>query len=135
VSQIRVLLVDDYPSFLDSAARFLGAVSFVKVVGCATSGAEALAQVEQLRPDLVMMDIIMPGLNGLDATRCLKNRPHPPRVVLTSWHNSPDYQRAGFAAGADGFLSKSDFGERIAPIVHELFPESIGREQTEREKP
>lgn len=108
---------------------------FVQVVGCATSGRAALTQTEGLQPDLVLMDIVMPGLSGLEATRRLKDRPNAPRVVLLSWHNSRDYQRAGSAAGADGFLTKSEFCEQVAAIVHRLFPESFCLETNQVRSP
>lgn len=63
---VQVLLVDDYPDFLDAVARFLSTIPHVEIVGRARSGREALNQVARVRPDLVLMDLAMPDMSGLE---------------------------------------------------------------------
>ena len=77
--------------------------------------------IEQLRPDLVLMDWTMEGMSGLEATRQLKSRPLAPRVVLVTGSDTPEYRRAALAAQADGFLAKPDLLHGLAPLVGALF--------------
>ena len=74
----RILLVDDSLHFIESAERFLSEELGVNVVGSALSGIEAIDQVMRLRPDLVLMDVAMPGMDGLEATHKIKAMPNAP---------------------------------------------------------
>jgi PAS domain S-box-containing protein len=129
---IRILLVDDSPGFLQSAASFLSADPLFEIVGLALSGRDALEQVAQLHPDLVLMDLAMPEMNGLEATRHIKAQPGGPRVVILTLHDNPEYQAAAQAVGADGFVAKSEFGAQLLPLIHGLFagpsPQALGGE-------
>ncbi len=118
---VRVLLVDDNPAFLDTAARELTADARVQIVGRAGSGEEALVHVQRAPPDLVLLDISLPGMNGLEATRKIKAWPNAPRIVLVTIHDTSDYRVAGKAAGADGFIAKEEFDTQILPLVETLF--------------
>ena len=120
---LRVLLVDDSPEFLESAAYFLSLHPLVEVIGRALSGPDALEMASQLRPDLVLMDWAMPEMTGLEAARRLKARPGAPHVVILTLHDNPQYRAAAQAAGTDGFISKADFGAQLPPLIHELFAE------------
>ncbi len=118
---LRVLLVDDSWEFLGSVEHFLSAEPRLKIIGYASSGQEALDQVKLLRPDLVLMDLTMPKMNGLVAARRIKAQSDAPRVVILTVHNQPEYREAARAAGADGFLSKSEFGAQVLPLIENLF--------------
>ena len=118
---IRVLLVDDYADFLESASQFLSTVPRIKVVGRARSGVEALQAVDRLRPDLVLMDLAMPGMSGLEATRRIKEQAGAPRVVIITLYHNRGYRVAALAAGADGFMTKSEFGEDLVTLIRDLF--------------
>lgn len=121
MSFVRILLVDDSLTFLESATRFLSVNERLKIVGRALSGGEALEQVSQLCPDLVLMDLTMPGMNGLEATRRLKARKSAPCVIILTLSDSSEYCAAAAAAGADGFVTKSEFGTALLPLIHSLF--------------
>ncbi len=110
-------LVDDSPSFLQSAARFLSSDERIEIVGMALSAQEALDEVERLQPALVLMDLTMPGMSGLEATRRLKASPHPPHVIILTLHDTEEYRQAAEQAHADGFVSKSDFGQKLLPLL------------------
>ncbi len=118
---MRILLVDDNPKFLETASRFLSVVPEVEVVGCVVSGRAAVEQAQQLQPDLVLMDLVMPEMDGLAATREIKAQPDAPRVIIVTLHNHQEYRAAAEAVGADGFLSKSEFGAQLLPLIRGLF--------------
>lgn len=120
VTNFRIMLVDDSRSFLDSASALLEAVPGFEVVARLRSAEDALAELRYARPDVVIVDVHMPGMSGLEAARRIKTRPNPPRVLLTTIHDGSEYHRAAAAVGADGFVPKSEFGARIlAAIVGE----------------
>ncbi len=117
---LRILLVDDNRRFLEAVRRFLARESF-EIVGQCLSGATALEQVARLHPDLVLMDLAMPQMNGLEATRQIKACPYPPRVIMLTLHDNPAYLAEARAVGADGFVSKSEFGVQLLPLIKKLF--------------
>jgi DNA-binding NarL/FixJ family response regulator len=125
VLPIRILLVDDSPEFLESATRFLSTDPRIEIVGCALSGAEAVEQVTRVQPDLVLMDCGMPGMNGLEATHNIKAWPGAPRVVILTLHDNAEYRAAAQAAGADGYVTKSEFGMALLPFIHTLFDDTV----------
>ena len=103
---VRVLLADDHPLFRNGVASLLATRDYV-VVGQAGSGAEAVQLAEALKPDLILMDIRMPGLNGLAATRLIKTRqPEARIVILTVSEEDADLFEA-IKSGAAGYLLKS----------------------------
>jgi DNA-binding NarL/FixJ family response regulator len=120
---IRVLLVDDNPAFLETAARFLSVDPRIQVVGGVLAGAEALEQAGPLRADLVLMDLAMTGMNGLETTRHLKALEPPPLVIILTLHDNLEYRIAAELAQADGFVAKADFGAKLLPLIHHLFPD------------
>ena len=101
MSPINVLLVDDNAEFLKSATRFLAVDPQIVIAGCALSGRGALEQVALLHPDLVLMDMAMPGMNGLKATRHIKAQPDAPRVIILTLYDNAEYRAAAEAMGAD----------------------------------
>jgi two-component system invasion response regulator UvrY len=121
---IRTFLVDDSHEFLESAASFLTLQPAIEVVGHACSAQDALDQVSRLRPDLVLMDWAMPGMTGLEATRALKTQPGAPCIVMLTIYDVPKYRAAAREAGADGFISKTDFVVQLPPLIRRLFSES-----------
>jgi len=118
---ISVLLVDDSPIFLDIARRFLQSQATVAVVGTALSGQEAFEQISRLQPDLVLMDLSMPGLDGLEATRRLKAQPDAPCVVILTLYDNAAYRAQAEAVGADGFIAKWQLGPQLLPTLRCLF--------------
>ena len=139
---MRVLLVDDNPEFLKAAERILVTVPRLEVVGCARSGEEALAQIRVRQPELVLLDWSLPGLNGLEAARLIRDLPNPPRVLIHSLQDYPEYRRAAREAGAEGFIPKSEFRQKIPAFIEYLTaqeelekpqrPDPTGREGRER---
>ena len=113
---VRVLLVDDDPDFLQALAASI-AEPEIAIVGMATSGEEALERLEELQPDLVVLDLLMPGMGGVEAARVCREHLPSCRIVLISGsifaENSPDATELG----ADGFLTKSDVNRRLAATI------------------
>jgi len=110
---MRVLLVDDDPVFLQSAARLLAPEAGFTVVGRARTGADAIEQAGALSPDLVLMDVEMPDMDGLETTRRLKALPIAPRVLLVSIYDSEARRFDAAAAGADGYIGKWELPWRL----------------------
>ena len=120
---LRILLVDDSVQFLDVVARALATVPAIEIVGRALSGRDALEQVTQLQPDLVLMDVAMPNMNGLEATRRIKTQADAPHVVILTLHDTPEYRAAAEAVGADNFVSKAEFNAQMLPLIRTLCDE------------
>jgi DNA-binding NarL/FixJ family response regulator len=132
MNPLRILLVDDSAEFLESAARALALHQELRIVGRAASGGAALEQVAALRPDLVLMDLAMPGMNGLETTRQIKARPAAPRVVIMTLYDVAGYRAAARDATADGFIAKSSIRSQLLPMLASLFPDpTIGDQPSE----
>jgi len=110
---MRVVLADDHALFRAGIASLLRAWS-VEVVGHASDGAEALEQVRRLRPDLVLMDIRMPGCNGLEATRLIKAELPETKIVMVTVSDDDDDLFEAIKGGADGYLLKDMSEEELS---------------------
>jgi DNA-binding NarL/FixJ family response regulator len=112
-----VLIVDDHEAFRQSASTMLEAEGF-HVVGQAGDGLEAVAQTEQLRPEVVLLDIQLPGVDGFAVAERLAALPDAPRVVLISSRDASAYGHRLGAAPARGFIAKRELsGEALAALV------------------
>jgi DNA-binding NarL/FixJ family response regulator len=120
MATIRIVLADDNPRFLDAATNFLAIDPQLEIVGRAKSGREAVDQVAQLQPHLVIMDLAMPETNGFEATRQIKAQPDPPYVIILTLYDNPEYQAAAQRVEADGFVPKSELGTLLLPLIHTL---------------
>ncbi len=121
MNKIKVLLVDNSKQFLQSATTFLSQCPSVEVIGTATSGKDAIKKVQELSPDLVLMDIAMPQMNGIEATRCIKGQAGAPKIIILTLHDNTEYRSAAKDAGSDGFVRKSDLRTHLLPMIHALF--------------
>jgi DNA-binding NarL/FixJ family response regulator len=115
-----VLIVDDDPLVRSALALMLGGQADLDVVGEAGDGREGVDQARRLAPDVVLMDIRMPRLNGLDATRELHARPEPPRVIVLTTFDADEHVFGALAAGADGFLLKDTPPAEIVAAIRKV---------------
>jgi DNA-binding NarL/FixJ family response regulator len=106
MARIKVLIADDHRDFRRVVREFLDRIPNVSVVGEATNGGEAVAQVELLFPDFVLMDISMPQMNGLEATRIIKQRWPETKVLIATTYDDPSYRMQALEARADGYILK-----------------------------
>src|SRR6478735_3990379 len=106
VEAIRILIADDHPLFRDGMRGLLESVSMTEFVGEATTGDEAIAQAEALLPDVVLMDIKMPGANGIDATREIIRTSPNIGVLMVTMYEDDDFVFAAMRAGARGYVLK-----------------------------
>ena len=115
---IRVLLADDQALMREGLRTILDAHDEIEVVGEASDGSEAINQARRLEPDLVLMDVEMPGTDGITATRrLLADGPSAPRVVVLTTFDREDYIAEALRAGASGFLLKTASPSELADAV------------------
>lgn len=115
---IRVLLADDHALVREGTRRLIEAENDLEVVGEAASGEEAIEMTQQLKPDIAIMDIAMPGMGGIEATRAIKaDCPETAILVLSAYDDEP-YLVALLEAGAAGFLLKNVNGQELVEAIH-----------------
>ena len=119
--QIRVLIVDDIPETRDHLTKLLGFESDVEVVGSAASGAEALSLATSLKPDVVLMDINMPDMDGIAATERLSAEVPGTAVVMMSVQGEADYLRRSMLAGAREFLVKPFSSDELTASIRQVY--------------
>ncbi len=119
--QIRVLIVDDIPETRDHLSKLLGFESDIDVVGSAASGTEALEIATQLLPDVVLMDINMPDMDGITATEQLSSRVPTAAVVMMSVQGEADYLRRSMLAGAREFLVKPFSSDELTASIRQVY--------------
>ena len=113
MDKIRVLLVDDHALMSEGLRALLGYYDDVEVVGDARDGREAIAQVDRLRPDVVLMDVAMPGMNGIDATKAIMEQHPKTRVLIVTQHEDRQYVVPLLQAGASGYILKRALGSEL----------------------
>jgi DNA-binding NarL/FixJ family response regulator len=115
VSGIRVLVVDDHESFRRVAAAVVEVTGGFVLVGSVGSAEESFAAAEATEPDLILMDINLPGIDGIEATRKLRAMARPPVVILLSTYDEADIGAPARECGAAAYIAKSAFGtDRLA---------------------
>ena len=105
-SGMRVVIADDHGVVRQGIRGVLEAIDGLEVVGEAGDGEEALEMIADLDPDVVVLDVNMPGKSGLDVTTALRQDGHPARVLILSMHDDPEYVLQAVRSGADGYVLK-----------------------------
>lgn len=124
MNKLTVLLVDDHEGFINAAMRHLRKLPWIEVVGQAGNGLEAIERSEALRPDVVLMDLAMPEMGGLQATRLIKAQDNPPFIVIASHFDDAEHREHALRAGADGFVSKLSYIQEVLAILEKLHGET-----------
>ena len=115
MSVVRVLVVDDQEPFRAAMSAVVELTDGFDVVGAMASGEESVVAARELAPDLVLMDVNLPGIDGIEATRQIRGLPSPPVVVLLSTYDEDEFDAAG--CGAAAYVPKGAFGPDR--LVHE----------------
>ncbi len=111
-AETRVLVVDDQDPFRRAMAAVVDETDGFVVVGAVASGEESLVAVQELRPELVLMDVNLPGIDGVEATRRIRQAPDAPVVILLSTYDEDEFDQTG--CGAAAYVSKASFSpERL----------------------
>lgn len=108
MTEVRVLIVDDQETYRRAMGAVVDATDGFVVVGSATTGEESLTAAAELRPDLVLMDINLPGIDGIEAAKRLSARPDSPVVVLLSTYDEDQFELSD--CGATAYVAKAAFG-------------------------
>lgn len=117
-SKIRVLVADDHTIVRKGLCALLDGHKEIEVVAEAENGREAIKKVEQVQPDIVLMDITMPGLNGLETTRQLKKRHPKMKILILTMHDNEEYIFETLRAGASGYLVKRTAPDELISAIH-----------------
>ena len=117
VKSFSVLVVDESEAFLASTRHWIASRRDLRLVGTARSGPSALEAAALLCPDLVIVEAVLPGIDGFHVTRALKARANAPLVVVVTFHASVAARDEAFVAGADGFLAKGDFSDELEAML------------------
>lgn len=117
---ITVFLADDHTVVRDGLRHLLEAQDGIEVIGDAANGREAVRQVELLNPNIVVMDIAMPDLNGIEATQKIIERCPAIKVIILSMHSTNEHIRQAFKAGAHGYLLKESAGNEVVLAVRSV---------------
>ncbi len=121
-TRVRTLVVDDSPIMLAILTRVLEEAGNMDLVGCATDGSQAVRLASALSPELVLMDLNLPHLNGIQATRCIKGFTRPPIVIIVTTDDSAFAKSMAEKAGADGFIIKQgNLRHRLLGMLQQLF--------------
>ena len=119
----RILIADDHPEVLKKVTRWL-APEF-DVVGTVTDGQALLPAVAELQPGVVILDITMPGINGIEAARQLKQAGSTAKLIFLTIHEDPDFLAEALSAGAHGYVVKSRVASDLIHAIHEALANRI----------
>jgi DNA-binding NarL/FixJ family response regulator len=133
MNPIRILLVDDNPMFLGITSEFLRMQVELNVVGTARNGHEALSLASELQPDVILLDLNMPGLSGLETISQLQKTNPKAKIIALTMMNQEAYQPAVLAAGANGFVSKGLMGSDLVPAIQRVVGENDEKVSTTKD--
>lgn len=116
--RIRILVVDDFQPFRHMILSILGDVPDMEIIGEASDGVEAVRKAQQLQPQLILLDVGLPQLNGIEAARRIRQVAPRSRVLFVSQDNSPEIIEAALGTGAWGFVRKANLGGELLAAVN-----------------
>jgi DNA-binding NarL/FixJ family response regulator len=120
MNPIRIIMADDHTTWLTTACEWLAASGDFLIEGCATNGSDAVELCRRLRPDVALLDISMPGMNGLEAARQIHAEGLALHIVLMSIHQRPEYAAAARSVGARALVAKHLLRSELRPTIKRL---------------
>jgi len=120
VNKIKILLVDDHAVLRDGIRALLGLHDDIEIVGEAYEGKEAIEKARELVPDVVVMDITMPGMDGLEATRRIRKKTPAVKVLVLTQHDNKEYILSAIKAGAGSYVPKRALGVELISAIRTL---------------
>ena len=117
---LRILIVDDHAMVADGIRHLLSATADFEVIGTASDGAQAVCMAGGLRPDITLLDIVMPKMNGIDAARAIVQQDPQARVIMLSMYCDSDRVYQSLQAGARGYVLKRDLSDELIDAVREV---------------
>jgi DNA-binding NarL/FixJ family response regulator len=118
---IKLFLVDDHTLMRDGIISMLSDCDDIIVVGSTATGEEAISKIAELQPDIVLMDIVLRGMTGIEATRWIKEQDQDVRVILVSMEVKKDFLSAGIQCGIDGYLPKDTDKQTMIEAIRTVF--------------
>ena len=121
MEKIKVLIVDDHTIMREGIHALLGMSQDVEVVGEASDGNEAIEKCLEAAPDVLLMDIAMPGMDGLEATRQIKKKNKKVKVLILTQHSNREYILSAVKAGVDGYVPKGALSSELVSAIHTVY--------------
>ncbi len=137
VKSTRVILVDDHALVRAGIRALIGMIDSIEVVAEAGDGSEALRQIEKFSPDVVLLDITMPGMSGFEVLKQISARFPQARVIVLTMHEAREYAIQALRAGAAGFISKSAAAAELKQAIETVTQDKtyVSTETAQRTKP
>ncbi|MFO7445332.1 MAG: response regulator transcription factor [Ignavibacteriaceae bacterium] len=120
--KLKILIVDDKVPFLDTVVKYLNLNKKIGLITWALNGSEAVTKIKKYNPDLILIDFSLPDINGLQLLREVKMNNNEQKIAVLTLHDDPEYRNEAKAAGADGFIAKTDFVELFPQLLEKIFP-------------
>lgn len=121
----KILIVDDFPIFRDGLRILISNVNDLEVIGEAENGSIAVQQAGKLEPDVILMDLTMPIMNGTEAIRIIKQRQPAIKIIALTEQKSDDYVQAAFEAGVNGYVLKDDTSDSLLAAISSVLNNQI----------
>jgi DNA-binding NarL/FixJ family response regulator len=119
--KIKVLIVDDHALMRDGISALLNVNDDIEVIGEASEGKEAIKKMAELKPDVVVMDIAMPNMDGMEATRQIVKANREVKVLILTQHENKEYVLSAIKAGASGFVLKKALGSELVSAIRSVY--------------
>ncbi|MFQ6609747.1 MAG: response regulator transcription factor [Fidelibacterota bacterium] len=116
----KIIVVDDNDSFRELIRKTVQKIKHVEIAATAGNGEEAVPKVRELKPDLVLLDIRMPGMDGIKTLEVIKRENPQIKVIMFTNYEMPEYRKATSEKGADGFVLKKELFRELVPMIEKL---------------
>ena len=118
---IKVLIADDNAKFIQTVKSFLANEQDIEIVGNAGNGKEAISKAKELKPDIILMDVRMPEMNGFKSTSSIKQIMPEVKIIILTIYDIDEYRKAAITSGASGFVVKNVIKDELVQTIREAF--------------